>query len=189
MSSDENTFPTVQGRQWLVYALREAGKVKRCHTVPCHHTPTVNEHSGNMVDLLLVLHPQPTMNLVRACRLHDTPERWSGDIPAPAKQVLGKYLKEFEARSMEALGLGYTLSPYEFEWLHALDKLELLMWARDEQAMGNQNVIPMIADLVIWFTAASKDGRIPNELLGLMDGFCWVRLTDYPPFDMEEEEA
>lgn len=189
MSSDDNTFQTVQGRQWLVYALREAGKVKRCHTVPCHHTPTVNEHSGNMVDLLLALHPQPTMNLVRACRLHDTPERWSGDMPAPAKQVLGERLTEFEARAMNALGLGYTLNKSEGQWLMALDKLELLMWARDEQAMGNQNVIPMVADLVIWFNAASRNGLLPNEVMSLMEGFCWVRLTDYPPFDMEEEEA
>ncbi len=181
-SGDENTFEQTKGKQWLIFAMREAGKVKRCHTVPCFQNPTVNEHAGNMTDLYLALHPKPTVNMLRAIRMHDFPERWSGDIPAPAKIVLGDHLKEMEARIMEATGLGYSLTEEEGRWLHALDKLELLMWAMDQRAMGNENVAPMQLDLLLWFQKNGAEGNIPDEFEPILNGFGWVRLSDYVPY-------
>ena len=71
-----------------VLAAREGGNVLRCHTVPHHGQYSVGKHSYDALSLLLLLHPNPSMNLVKATLWHDCAERFVGDMPAPAKWLL-----------------------------------------------------------------------------------------------------
>lgn len=129
-----------------VLAAREGGNVLRCHTVPHHGQYSVGKHSYDALSLLLLLHPNPSMNLVKATLWHDCAERFVGDIPAPAKWTnseLGKVYEEAERRVLATLGLLPCLLPDEEDWLKAVDTLELWLWCREEEALGNEAVTAM----------------------------------------------
>lgn len=129
-----------------IAATREAGTVRRCHIVPHHGQYNIAQHSYGAVSLLLLLHPHPSLNLIKAVQWHDCAERWLGDIPAPAKwdhTELGRVYEEAERRVLDALGLLPSLIPDEENWLKALDTLELWLWCREEEALGNEAVAAM----------------------------------------------
>lgn len=142
--------------QELVRALREAGNVRRCHTmVWLGPTYTVGAHSYHALNLLLVLHPNPPLNLIKAVMWHDVPERWLGDVPAPAKWADGEFAKTYERlerRVHKWLGTRYSLSAEERMWLQAVDKMELLFAAKEQVMLGNQNANAIIGALAQWFS-------------------------------------
>jgi len=123
--------------------LLEAGRVRRLHTVPLIQHYDVAQHSWNMATLLLTLHPNPTLNLLRAVLLHDAHERWTGDVPAPIKwddPTLASALHRLEEKAQTALGIKINLDEGEQRWLRALDILELYLFCTDEMEMGNRQV-------------------------------------------------
>lgn len=127
-------------------ATREAGTVRRCHIVPHHGQYNIAQHSYGAVSLLLLLHPKPSLKLIKAVQWHDVAERWLGDVPAPAKwehTELGEVYERAEAELLKRLGLFAQLTDLEQEWLKAVDTLELWLWCREEEALGNAAVTPM----------------------------------------------
>lgn len=126
-----------------VKAYREGGLVERCHTTPHIGTYNVAIHSYNLVGMILVLHPSPGVPLIQAAMSHDLPERWTGDIPYPAKfsyAPLDKASKELEQFIKAYTGTLDHLNDEDKKWLKALDLAELFCWAVDQIHMGNQNV-------------------------------------------------
>lgn len=126
-----------------VLRFREAGAVERAHTV--RHTPgyTVGRHSFDMVLLLDTLHPNPPIELYQACIRHDLHERWTGDIPTPAKKLVPLLGTASTAAAMlveETVGIVYSLGNEEERWLNALDVLEFHLWTLDELNAGNDHV-------------------------------------------------
>lgn len=120
--------------------LREAGEVRRCHTTPLSREYTVGLHSYNAVNLLLLLHPAPSLNLVRALMWHDAPERLLGDLPATAKWAsidLTTAYEALEARIAGHFGIQVLLTDEEREWVNAMDSLELYLWSCEEIRAGN----------------------------------------------------
>jgi len=137
-----NELPTLV----RVAATREGGAVRRCHIVPHHGLYNVAQHSYGAVSLLLILHPDPPLALIKAVQWHDVAERWLGDMPAPAKMVNAELAAEYElteARILSRLGLLPNLTAGEKAWLRAVDVLDLWMWSREEERMGNGNVTRM----------------------------------------------
>lgn len=128
----------------LVKAHREAGDVRRMHTVPVVTDPSVCRHSWNMAILLWLLHPKPTFELVMKALTHDNAERWIGDTPSPAKYKINPGIKEeldiAEAQVNELIGCEFDLSEEDARWVRAVDLLEFLMFCEDELYIGNQNV-------------------------------------------------
>lgn len=137
--------------------LREAGNVRRCHIVPHLCEYTVGKHSYDAVVLLLTLCENPSPKLVKAVLFHDVAERWVGDMPSPAKgfnESLGREYLAAEQEVWERLGLSGVLADLtlsEREWLEAVDKLELWLWAHDQLALGNRHVETFISVLDLWF--------------------------------------
>jgi len=126
-----------------VLATREAGTVRRCHIFPHHGPYNIAQHSYGAVSLLLLLHPEPSLNLVKAVLWHDVGERWLGDMPAPAKwdnPELGRVYEEAEQKLLARLGLAQELTDEELNWLKAVDTLDLWLWCREEEALGNEAV-------------------------------------------------
>lgn len=164
-------------------AIREGGNVLRCHTMPClGRDYTVAHHSFNAVSLVLQLHPRPSVNLLKAVAWHDMGERWAGDLPSPALQ-LNPLLKEAyeiaEQRALIRAGIRFPmLTPEEKKWLSAVDKLELLLWAREQIFLGNRNAQEYVLALRKWFSD-NKD-NVPDELKLHIDGYTPERLNDYP---------
>lgn len=126
---------------------REAAAVRRCHTLPLHGTYEIGGHSFNMLTMLKILHPRPTLPLVWAIVAHDLPERLTGDIPSPVKWfgvTDAKLLEELEIAIGIKIGQPMEkLTQEENYWLMSLDLLELYLWTLDQISMGNQNVVAM----------------------------------------------
>jgi len=158
----------------LLKVLREAGALERCHNVPHHGSYSVGLHSYNAVNILLTLHPDPSPNLVKAMMWHDSPERFLGDLPAPAKWYNADLAKEYtkaEKQVAEHMGIQHVfaeLTDDDKNWMHAADRLELLQYCQDQLALGNKHVRNM-HDLVIeWF--GKNHERIPEPIRDYMLG-------------------
>lgn len=168
-----------------VLATREAGTVRRCHTVPHHGQYNLAQHSYGAVSLLLLLHPEPSLNLIKAVQWHDVGERWLGDMPAPAKwdnPDLGRVYEEAEQKLLERLGLAQKLTDEELNWLKAVDTLELWLWCREEEALGNEAVSAMRRAC----EEVTEKRRLEGSLPALVAGFYVVakhqphrRLSDF----------
>ena len=160
--------------------LREASRVERVHTMPHHGTYSVGQHSYDMLCLLLLLHQDPSARLIRAVIWHDVPERWLGDMPAPAKWSDGELSKIYsraEDRVVRALGIGEDLTAEENLWLSAIDKLECLLWAKEQLAMGNTNAATIVGNLVAWFNQAT----IPVQVQRFIEQHQQRRMPDVLP--------
>lgn len=146
--------------------VREGGHVQRCHVLPKVGDYSVGKHSYDALSLLLVLHPDPTRRLICSVLWHDVPERWTGDIPAPVKwgdASIAQGLKRVEQFVYAGLPcrpcLGLTDN--EQDWLDAVDKLELFLWCREQEAFGNTMVSKMKDAVESWF--ARNSHRVPHQ--------------------------
>jgi 5'-deoxynucleotidase YfbR-like HD superfamily hydrolase len=159
-----------------IRSLREAGHVRRCHTLPHHGSYDVAQHSWQAVALLFHLHPDPTRDLIWALLFHDAAERFYGDQPAQAGWAdpeLRKRQKEAEAKALTTMGLAFELNPSDKQWLEALDKLELLLWCDDQEALGNRHVKNCADLLRNWFRAEWDD--LPKPVQNFFSTFQWER--------------
>ena len=165
-----------------VLAAREGGNVLRCHTVPHHGQYSVGKHSYDALSLLLLLHPNPSMNLVKATLWHDCAERFVGDMPAPAKwlnQRLGEEYELAEREAQKASGLELPeLTEDEQNWLTAVDRVELLLWAEEQAALGNRHIQGLMA--ASWGWLAQNSAKVPVEVRDFVEGFVWHRLDNDP---------
>lgn len=161
-------------------AFREAGRVKRFHANVVTHPQTVGEHSWNMVMLLRALHPNPSKELIWAVLTHDIHERWTGDIPGPAKWWLNETFKqgchEIETDVNRMLDLNIALTDSERSWLNALDALEGWMFALDELAQGNRHVEHVVRAYQERFD--EQRDSLPEPILRFIEEYEWRRQPD-----------
>lgn len=164
-----------------VILLREAGNVMRCHTLPHHGEYSVGKHSWDMAMLILVLHPNPSIELLKAVLIHDIGERYTGDVPYPTKVSDGEFtrrLEKMERRAMHHMGFEINLSTDDMRWLHGVDRVEFLLWTKDQAAMGNQNAFSVMGTQL----AVMKHGPdIPAELKEFVLSHRWTRTSDIHP--------
>lgn len=148
---------------------REAGQVQRCHTVPTLGSYDIAQHSFNMVCMLRVLYPGCDVHLIWAIIAHDLPERTTGDIPTPAKWagvVDRKKLDEFEETILEDIGFTHPdLSKEENRIFKGLDMLELFLWTKDQENLGNRNATIMGDRILKW--VASNNEKIPDPIMDI----------------------
>jgi 5'-deoxynucleotidase len=114
--------------QWgAVYA---AGDVQRWHANPAmaREGQTNADHQGRCVQLLLLLHPGPSVALIKAAAFHDLGERWVGDMPRPLKAAHPDLAQAHAAVEAEAIaqvkGALPDLTDDECRWLKLVDQLE-----------------------------------------------------------------
>lgn len=164
----------------LIAIMREASQVERAHTIRHVGSYTNGQHSFDMMTLAWALMPTVTKNLMLAIMFHDFPERWTGDMPAVAKSEDGEFGKRMaiiEARISKKLGWEVELTEGERVWLKALDKLEMLLWCQDQMALGNSNVITIVAILRRWFATT----KVPQPIVDFINGYEWQRTPDTFP--------
>lgn len=144
--------------------LREGGHVQRAHGIPHFGSYDVAAHTWHIGTLLFLLHPNPSLNLVKAVHFHDIAERWVGDIPAIAKwasPTLKAESDRLEDQILGALGVYTALDPEEMQWLRALDLLELFLWCIDQGYMGNGNTNNVIDNIRGWFQEHQRELPVP----------------------------
>ncbi len=106
------------------------GQTVRYHTNPVmgrlHQTDA--DHSWGVAMILLKLHPNPSRNLIAQAIVHDSGEKWAGDLSYPFKRMYPEIgLEHVYAEKQLALDHKipqYELTPEEQTWLHLADRLE-----------------------------------------------------------------
>lgn len=169
----------VRDKVMLVLATREGGATERCHGTPHHGSYSVGLHSYNAVSLLLRLHPGPSIELVKALMWHDVVERWTGDVPAPAKwahEGLRNALTELEETLERHWDIKQPLTKTEGLWLHWCDLMEFYMWTEEQLALGNRNV-SSAQGRVLERLDAFRD-EWPEPCRQFMKDYRWERLSD-----------
>lgn len=161
---------------------REAAQVRRCHTLPHHGTHTLADHCFGLITLLLLLHPKPTVELIRKAAFHDHHERYLGDMPAPNK-TLNEKLSEGLNEAEEQVNRLFGIMPSpgdpakeEQRWITGVDRLDLWLWCHEEEALGNKNVQPMKQVLREWFTKWKS--VLPSPIMQVFRHYRWERTFD-----------
>ncbi len=156
-----------------VLATREGGNVRRCHVLP-HAIPyTVGHHSYGAVSLLLLLHPNPSLALIKAVQWHDVAERWCGDMPSTIKgnnPDLKEVYERIEAGVLSNLGLAQTLTGDEQNWLKAVDLLDLFLWVLEERRAGNRCVSEWAEGCGKALKDLNLEDRLPEPVQGFLMG-------------------
>jgi len=154
--------------------LWEGGLTRRLHTVLHLQHYDVAQHSWRMAALLFALHPNPSQKLLWAVLFHDVPERWVGDMPAPAKwNGLGDALEKAEHKIAKKLDIDFDLEWEEVLWLKGLDILELFLFCEDEVRLGNLHLVEVRRRCMEFL----GNNSIPDEILGFMETYDWNEST------------
>lgn len=158
-----------------IKALRSSGLVERLHTMPHHGSYNVAQHCYGVCSLLFVLHPNPSIDLIRAALWHDFGEQWTGDIPAPIKwqePELAEILRRVEQKyEIDYFGADITenLSGEELFWLKCCDIIELLLWTDEQILLGNSRV-EIVADKIgQWLD--NNNENLPIEIVNFLNEF------------------
>lgn len=164
-------------------ALREGGMVQRCHTLPHHGSYSVAEHSYGVAQLIFTYCSNPSVDLIQAALNHDVAERWTGDIPAPAKWLNYK-MKEgcdlAEQDVEDSYDLAVVLTREERRWLKGADIMELWLWSLEQQAMGNLRA-GLVRDNINEFLRNAKEDFLPAPLHRLWTEYAWSYLPEDLP--------
>jgi len=139
----------------VLYAMR-GGETERVHTIPHLNSYSVAQHSYGVLSLLLILHPNPSLGLIRTTLWHDATEHYTGDMPAHAKwdfPDLKAAMKTTEEALSKNMGMGeeYLLSPQDQRWLKSCDLLELWLWSRAQIRLGNTRARIIMARIETFF--------------------------------------
>lgn len=150
--------------------LRNGGNVKRWHTKPIIGENTVGHHSFGALSLLLLLHPEPTLTLIKAIAWHDMGESEMGDVPSPALWADPEYNAAYtagEQKVLDRIGVRMgLLSREEQAWLVGVDKLDAFLFVREQIALGNHNMYATYNLLLDWF---AQKMELPREITALVD--------------------
>lgn len=147
--------------------LRQSAYVKRMHVNRIVGDYTSHEHVCNMTNMLLLLHPEPTVRLVKLVQWHDSGEFGSGDVPSPAKGFagFGDANNVVEEAVRQSFGLELEdVTAEEARWVKALDWLELYLFLMDQIHMGNNFMIPILVDFTAFMNTAVDQQVMPKEV-------------------------
>lgn len=141
-----------------IAAARAGGSVERCHGIPHHGSYSNGKHSWNCLILLWHLFPEHWSRLSGYVMVHDVPEFVFGDIPSPVKRYSGIFHKVEQAEDNYLRDIGLptmsSLTEEEIEIFDACDKLELYLWCREQEFLGNNHVRSWIVQLDGYFIEA-----------------------------------
>lgn len=111
-----------------ISAIIKGGYCTRWHANAdmAHIRETLAEHHARVAQILLSIHPSPSLKLIDAALHHDAGEPAVGDVPWPVKRdnsELSEMLEIVEAKERERIGCSVQLSSDETVWLKLADRL------------------------------------------------------------------
>lgn len=121
----------IRQKRELAEILR-GGYATRWHCNPdmAHIRETLAEHHARVAQILLALHPAPSLQLIDAALHHDAGEPAVGDVPWPVKRdnpSLAYILDITEQTERRRLGCHVMLDEEETRWLKMADRLAGVM--------------------------------------------------------------
>lgn len=147
------------------------GYCTRWHANPdlAHIRETLAEHHARVAQIILALHPQPSVALIDAALHHDAGEPAVGDLPWFFKQAHPQIAADHaavEADVLAELGCSWPLSPEDVRWIKFADRLAAYahvaqmapaVLQRDDWQCAR-------ADLVTAFQGLGDEGVLANHL-------------------------
>lgn len=136
----------------LVLRLREAGAVRRMHTTRTAYHQTLAEHSWGVAMLVRYVRPAASGDLLHAALVHDLPEWWTGDVPAPCKWAHAELeieLRKAEDHFHNEHGTRIALTPADRALLKWCDGVELALHAYEQRLMGNTYMREIECNIVV----------------------------------------
>lgn len=130
-------------QRYNITQARVGGRVERAHGIPHHGSYSNAAHTWGVLLLMYYLWPLDFPRLAAVTMAHDVPEAWFGDVPAPTMRYVPG-LKDtanlIETSLNQAIGLPAEadLEASDFAKLKACDRLELYIWCREQELLGNQ---------------------------------------------------
>jgi hypothetical protein len=151
-----------------------SGSVIRFHADPVLSRlgQTNADHQGRCVQLLLILHPNPSVELIRAVAFHDAAELITGDMRGPFKRS-APLIAELLAQAEDQIRTDMGIDPFELTddgraWLRLLDMLEPLAYVIAHA--------PHVADLPEWHAHAEQVVDFAGDTIGKA---CASRVIDF----------
>lgn len=146
----------LQGLLSKIALTRQGSYVRRFHTKRLIGEQNIGHHSFGVVSLILLLHPNPTIALIKAAQWHDMAEQFIGDVPSPVLRAECEFGTIYDSLEKEFLSKNLnlhlrSLAPEELGWLWAVDKLECLLYSREQVQLGNSLFIDTCRILHHWF--------------------------------------
>lgn len=137
------------------------GYCTRWHANPdmAHIRETLAEHHARVAQIILALHPSPSLRLIDAALHHDAGEPAVGDVPWPVKRdnpELATMLDKAEAQERERIGCNVDLDAKDTAWIKLADRLAGWMHvamtnptnlSTQEWVKDGQNVLELASDL------------------------------------------
>lgn len=134
----------------MISELRAGNNVKRFHTTHRTQEETVGHHSANVCAILLRLVPDCSREMLVAALMHDIPESYTGDVPAPFKwdhPDIAKGLKEGELAYISANEIPHPhLTEFEKDMLKVADMVDLVLSSLEEMGRGNQYARELVSN-------------------------------------------
>lgn len=171
----------------------QAGHVRRYHQEGLKINQDVAQHSWRVCLIILHLWPGACKTLLKAALEHDIPERYIGDISAPAKRVLNAdgQLDDIEREFCDHVGISFDkdLDKLNYTRLKCADYLELCDTAvQNDRPRVWENGVDYINKLVPFLPADERERVM--ALLGRILG-CLPRAMDMTgqdnPFGFQPE--
>lgn len=144
--------------------LIHAGRSKRYHTEVIAGQ-TIAEHSWYVTMLCMMLHPNPSLKLLKAALVHDLAEHRTADVPAPVKWArpeLGDMIRQLEEDQLKAWDLHQELCEEDQRFLKAVDLLECIVYGSVEIRLGNTFAADMVVRAVNYLKANGTFERFPE---------------------------
>jgi hypothetical protein len=118
-----------------VRTAHSTGQTVRYHTNPVmgRLQQTDADHSWGVAMIILSLHPDPSRNLVAQAIVHDSGEKWAGDLSYPFKKMYPS-IRDAHADAEKQLAMDHRIPQFELtlnevEWLRFADRLECHLYA------------------------------------------------------------
>ena len=148
----------------MITEIRSGMNVKRFHTTHRTQEETVGHHSANVCAMLLRLDPEVSRDLLVAALMHDVPEVYTGDVPAPFKWENPDVKHGLKGGELSYLEVNNIPSPMlnkaEQTMLKVADMLDLILSSLEEMGRGN-----VYARELVQNGAAYLEGMtLPQEL-------------------------
>jgi 5'-deoxynucleotidase YfbR-like HD superfamily hydrolase len=91
------------------------------------------DHSWGVAMIILKLHPNPSRNLIAQAIVHDSGEKWAGDLSYPFKRMypsIGQAHADAETQLAKDHNIPqFQLTANEVDWLRFADRLECHLFA------------------------------------------------------------
>lgn len=132
---------------WVNKALERFDLLRQSLSVQRYHTQrirpqSIGEHAAGVAEIVLLIRPDASAELITAALRHDAFEVVTGDIPAPAKwynEELAGVMRRFESNleSKYKIGPAMALPEDDIKLIHWADLAELVVYCAEQSLAGN----------------------------------------------------